>query len=107
MRFLLLHLRYYVGFIASVYYVAQFISSFFWGRMSDRFGRRPILLFGAIGQLLSSLGKKKKERKKKHKELFVKVLEGSKRVITVFFFCFFFVLSMYLKKKLQKFPKME
>lgn len=37
---------FYAGIIASCYYIAQFFSSFFWGMISDRFGRRPVLLSG-------------------------------------------------------------
>ncbi|KAJ3275855.1 hypothetical protein HDV01_006721 [Terramyces sp. JEL0728] len=44
---------YYVGFIASSFSFAQLLTSMFWGYMSDRFGRRPILLIGLIGNSVS------------------------------------------------------
>jgi len=46
---------YYAGLIASCWFLAQFVSSFFWGRMSDVIGRKPVLLIGVVGSLLSSL----------------------------------------------------
>lgn len=45
----------YAGAISSCFFVAQFISSFFWGKMSDKYGRRPILLCGAVGTIISAL----------------------------------------------------
>lgn len=38
----------YAGLLGSSFYVGQLISSFIWGRLSDRYGRRPILLAGAF-----------------------------------------------------------
>ena len=46
-------LGFYAGALASSFYLAQFICSFFWGRMSDRFGRKPILLIGMPPSLRS------------------------------------------------------
>ncbi len=46
---------FYVGFIASSFSIAQFLTSIFWGRMSDKFGRRPVILLGLIGNSLSML----------------------------------------------------
>ncbi|KAF0973679.1 hypothetical protein FDP41_007066 [Naegleria fowleri] len=37
---------YYVGLVASSYFLSQFISSFIWGYLSDLVGRRPVLLSG-------------------------------------------------------------
>lgn len=45
-------LGYIAGFIASSYYFAQFFSSFFWGSLSDRFGRRPVMLSGLIASCI-------------------------------------------------------
>lgn len=45
---------YYAGYLGSVFSVASFLSSFWWGRLSDRYGRRPVLLFGCVGGILSS-----------------------------------------------------
>lgn len=43
------NIGYYVGFIASSFSLAQFLTSFFWGYLSDRIGRRPVLLLGLFG----------------------------------------------------------
>lgn len=43
------------GFLGSLYSVLQFFSSPFWGRLSDRHGRRPILLITTTGTALSYL----------------------------------------------------
>ncbi|EGC33731.1 hypothetical protein DICPUDRAFT_88644 [Dictyostelium purpureum] len=47
---------FYGGYIASCFSLAQFLSSFFWGKMSDRFGRKPILIIGSVGSVISVLG---------------------------------------------------
>ena len=38
--------------VASAFNAAQFISSFWWGSASDRFGRRPTMLLGLLGSLV-------------------------------------------------------
>ncbi len=43
------------GLLLSCYSLMQFLFSPFWGRLSDRFGRRPILTFCLIGEGLSYL----------------------------------------------------
>lgn len=43
------------GFLGSLYSVLQFFSSPFWGRLSDRMGRRRILLLTTTGTALSYL----------------------------------------------------
>ncbi|XP_078676973.1 uncharacterized protein LOC144913820 isoform X1 [Branchiostoma floridae x Branchiostoma belcheri] len=45
---------YYAGFLASAYFTGSFFGSFMWGRLSDFLGRRPILLCGIVGSMLSS-----------------------------------------------------
>ncbi|MCC6138646.1 MAG: MFS transporter [Bdellovibrionaceae bacterium] len=45
-----------IGLLMSCYSIAQFIFSPFWGKMSDRYGRRPILLLSILGGSLSYLG---------------------------------------------------
>ena len=39
---------------ASVFFIAQFCTAIMWGRVSDRYGRRPVLLTGLIGNSVSS-----------------------------------------------------
>ncbi|KAF9430338.1 hypothetical protein BGZ94_007340, partial [Podila epigama] len=46
---------FFCGLIASSFFLAQFCTSIFWGYMSDRYGRRPILLFGLIGSTITIL----------------------------------------------------
>lgn len=41
------------GLLMSVYSLMQFIFSPIWGRLSDRYGRRPILLISLIGEVFS------------------------------------------------------
>ena len=38
----------YVGLIASSFALAQFSTNFFWGWLSDRIGRKPVVLIGTI-----------------------------------------------------------
>lgn len=45
-----------VGLLMSVYSLMQFIFSPIWGRISDRVGRRPIILMSLLGSALSYLG---------------------------------------------------
>lgn len=45
-----------VGLLMSVYSLFQFIFSPIWGKLSDRIGRRPILLISLLGSSLSYLG---------------------------------------------------
>jgi MFS family permease len=47
---------YYASIIASTFNAAQFVSSFWWGAYSDKYGRRPILLFGMAGSVICLLG---------------------------------------------------
>ena len=38
----------YVGLIASAFALAQFTTNFFWGWLSDRIGRKPVILLGTL-----------------------------------------------------------
>ena len=44
-----------VGLLVTVYSVAQFFMAPLWGRLSDRFGRKPILVLGLLGSALAYL----------------------------------------------------
>ncbi len=44
-----------VGLLVTVYSVAQFFMAPIWGRLSDRYGRRPILLLGLLGSAVAYL----------------------------------------------------
>ena len=42
-----------VALLLSTYSLAQFVSSPIWGRLSDKIGRRPVILIGLIGSSIS------------------------------------------------------
>lgn len=46
---------YYAGLIESLFAFTQFLTVLWWGRLSDRIGRRPVLLAGLVGVSLSTL----------------------------------------------------
>ena len=46
---------FWCGVLASSYFLAQLISSFPWGVISDRIGRRPVLLYGTLCVTSASL----------------------------------------------------
>jgi MFS family permease len=46
---------FYVGFIASSFSLAQLCTTMGWGWMSDRIGRRPVLLIGLLGNAVTML----------------------------------------------------
>lgn len=43
------------GLLLSIYSLMQFIFSPFWGRLSDKYGRRPILMYCLLGEAISYL----------------------------------------------------
>src|SRR2546421_3839640 len=45
----------YVGLIASAFALAQFTTNFFWGWLSDRIGRKPVILLGTISTAICFL----------------------------------------------------
>ncbi|TID16534.1 MFS general substrate transporter [Venturia nashicola] len=45
----------YTGLVTSIFAIAEFFASIFWGWLSDRVGRKPILLTGLAGTGLSML----------------------------------------------------
>ncbi|MFB0991595.1 MAG: MFS transporter [Rhodospirillales bacterium] len=44
-----------VGLLMAVYSLTQFVAAPFWGRLSDKIGRRPVLLFSLAGAVLAYL----------------------------------------------------
>ncbi|KAF8419927.1 major facilitator superfamily domain-containing protein [Tirmania nivea] len=48
-------IAFWVGITAASFAFSQFASGVFWGRASDRFGRKPTILIGLLGTLISSL----------------------------------------------------
>ncbi|KAL6055098.1 putative peptide/nitrate transporter [Balamuthia mandrillaris] len=46
---------YKAGYLASCFTLGQFSSSFLWGWLADKWGRRPVLLLGSSGTLLAIL----------------------------------------------------
>lgn len=45
----------YAGMVTSVFALAESMSSSIWGRLSDKYGRKPILLCGLIGTGISMM----------------------------------------------------
>eukprot|EP00850_Spirogloea_muscicola_P002218 SM000008S22307 [mRNA] locus=s8:949641:953502:- [translate_table: standard] len=48
-------LGYYAGYLASSFSFGLLLSSFFWGLMSGRIGRRPVILFGLFTNFICAL----------------------------------------------------
>jgi MFS family permease len=44
---------YYAGYLAATFSLCQFVTGFGWGYLSDRYGRRSILLFGLFSNALT------------------------------------------------------
>ena len=45
----------YAGFVTSAFTLAEFATGVFWGKLSDKIGRKPVLLFGLLGTAISVL----------------------------------------------------
>lgn len=45
----------YAGMVTSAFTFAEFCAGVFWGRLSDRIGRKPVLMTGLAGTALSVL----------------------------------------------------
>jgi MFS family permease len=46
-------LSFYAGLVTSAFTLAEFWAGMFWGRVSDKIGRKPVLLIGMAGTGLS------------------------------------------------------
>ncbi|KAE9406686.1 MFS general substrate transporter [Gymnopus androsaceus JB14] len=46
---------YYAGVIESVFFISESLSVYYWGRASDFYGRKPILVIGPLGLSLAML----------------------------------------------------
>ncbi|KAG9087322.1 hypothetical protein FS749_002997, partial [Ceratobasidium sp. UAMH 11750] len=46
---------YYSGLVEGLFALAQFCTVWFWGSLSDRIGRRPVLIFGLCGVIGSTI----------------------------------------------------
>ena len=49
------NIGYFVGFVASSFSLAQLLTSAGWGALSDRIGRRPVLLMGLFGNAITMI----------------------------------------------------
>lgn len=45
----------YAGMVTSAFTFAEFSTGVFWGRLSDKIGRKPVLLTGLVGTAISVL----------------------------------------------------
>eukprot|EP01127_Copromyxa_protea_P007866 TRINITY_DN1787_c0_g1_i2.p1 TRINITY_DN1787_c0_g1~~TRINITY_DN1787_c0_g1_i2.p1 ORF type:complete len:299 (-),score=43.41 TRINITY_DN1787_c0_g1_i2:907-1803(-) len=46
---------FYGGLLGAIYFGANFLSCFFWGKFSDRYGRKPVLIVGSSSAAICSL----------------------------------------------------
>lgn len=44
---------YYIGFITASFALSQLLTGIHWGILSDRIGRRPVILSGMVGTIIS------------------------------------------------------
>eukprot|EP00752_Nemacystus_decipiens_P011400 g10125.t2 len=47
---------YYAGYLSSAFMVGRFMSSYFWGRFADRYGRLPVMYLGLCSIATFSIG---------------------------------------------------
>lgn len=45
----------FAGMVTSAFTLAEFATGVMWGRLSDKIGRKPVLLFGLLGTAISVL----------------------------------------------------
>lgn len=46
---------FYAGLLIAAFTLSEALTSFFWGSLSDRIGRKPVVLIGCTGTVLSLL----------------------------------------------------
>lgn len=46
---------FYAGILIAAFSLSESLTSMFWGGLSDRIGRKPVLLSGCLGTMLSLL----------------------------------------------------
>ena len=46
---------FYAGILISAFALSEALTGIFWGGVSDRYGRKPVLLLGCLGTLVSLL----------------------------------------------------
>lgn len=47
------HASFYAGVLVSAFSFAESLTGMYWGGLSDRIGRKPVLLMGCVGTMLS------------------------------------------------------
>ena len=47
---------YYSGMIEGSFHLGSLLGSIMWGHISDKYGRRPVMLLGLAGTIVSALG---------------------------------------------------
>jgi MFS family permease len=48
-------IAFWAGFTSAVFSISQCLTAVSWGRLSDRYGRKPIILIGLLNTMITSL----------------------------------------------------